>query len=674
MNYVNNMKISTKLFFSFGLVLALMVGISYFAISSLQTIDAYVNEMYHDRLVPVHDLGQIEVNLFTVRGDSYKYIVLPQERATIKTAINDNLKAIDSLTAKYSATQLLKEEEKEISVFRSALAEYKLALQEFFNFADSGNSDAAVKSIADGGRVANARKAVGASTEKLVDINVKQSEILWNLAQENYQRTRLIMLGLALLSTVVGIAAALLIVSSLNKPLQLMATMMTNISVGDLNHDIDRRAKEETANRKDEVGTAGKALLAAENYLLEMAEVARKVAGGDLCVSVKPRSPKDELGNAFQQMVQGLCKAVREIAQSADSVGAASAQLASAANQAGQATSQIATTIQQVAKGTSQQAESITKTASSVEQMSRAIEGVAKGAQEQAAAVAKASTVTNQISAAIQQVAGNAAAVVKEADNAAKAAREGSQVVEETIAGMNSIKSKVGISAEKVQEMGSRSGQIGEIVSTIEDIASQTNLLALNAAIEAARAGEAGKGFAVVADEVRKLAERASAATREIGGLVKSIQKSVSEAVSAMDEGAKEVLSGVERAAKAGDSLADILKAAEAVNIQAKQAATASQSMAASANELVASVDTVSAVVEENTASTEEMAAGSGEVTQAIENIASISEENSASIEEVSASAEEMSAQVEEVTASASSLAELGRALRNVVAQFKLPA
>jgi methyl-accepting chemotaxis protein len=237
---------------------------------------------------------------------------------------------------------------------------------------------------------------------------------------------------------------------------------------------------------------------------------------------------------------------------------------------------------------------------------------------------------------------------------------------------MNAIKAKVDLSALKVQEMGKRSDQIGEIVTTIEDIASQTNLLALNAAIEAARAGEAGKGFAVVADEVRKLAERASAATREIGDLIKGIQRTVAEAVSAMDEGAKEVEGGVLKAGKAGEALDAILQASEAVNYQAEQAAAASEQMSASANELVTAVDSVSAVVEENTASTEQMAAGSTEVTQAIENIASISEENSAAVEEVSASTEEMSAQVQEVTASAAELARLAQVLKDVVAQFKL--
>lgn len=452
---------------------------------------------------------------------------------------------------------------------------------------------------------------------------------------------------------------------SIARSIREMADVAGKLAVGNLNQQIE-------AKGKDEIGLLAKSFQQIIKYQSQMAATARQIASGDLTGNVEALSANDELGLAFSTMIEKLNTTVGQVSQSAINLDEAANQLSSASNQAGQATSQISTTIQQVAKGTTDQAGAITKTAAAVEQMSQAIEGVAKGAQEQSQAVARASEITEQINTAINQVAGNAEAVTKGSALASEAARKGSDTVEQTLSGMQSIKTKVGLSAEKVQEMGLRSQEIGAIVETIEDIASQTNLLALNAAIEAARAGEHGKGFAVVADEVRKLAERSSLATKEIGGLINGIQNTVAEAVKAMEEGSREVENGVANANAAGAALTDILNAAEAVNAQAALASEASERMKVASEQLVVAVDSVSAVVEENTASTEQMAANSGEVNQAIESIASVSEENSAAIEEVSASTEEMTAQVEEVTASASELSSMAQALKAVVSQFIL--
>lgn len=452
---------------------------------------------------------------------------------------------------------------------------------------------------------------------------------------------------------------------SIARSIREMAEVAGKLAVGNLNQQVDVKGK-------DEIGVLARSFQQIIKYQSEMAATARQIASGDLTGNVKALSENDELGLAFSTMIEKLNETVGQVSQSAINLDEAANQLSSASNQAGQATGQISTTIQQVAKGTTDQAGAITKTAAAVEQMSQAIEGVAKGAQEQSQAVARASEITEQINSAINQVAGNAEAVTKGSALASEAARKGSDTVEQTLSGMQSIKTKVGLSAEKVQEMGLRSQEIGAIVETIEDIASQTNLLALNAAIEAARAGEHGKGFAVVADEVRKLAERSSLATKEIGSLINGIQNTVAEAVKAMEEGSREVENGVANANAAGAALTDILNAAEAVNAQAALASEASERMKLASEQLVVAVDSVSAVVEENTASTEQMAANSGEVNQAIESIASVSEENSAAIEEVSASTEEMTAQVEEVTASASELSSMAQALKAVVSQFIL--
>ncbi len=479
----------------------------------------------------------------------------------------------------------------------------------------------------------------------------------------------MVAVGLAIL---LGLLLGIFISRSITGPLGIAVNAARALSVGDMARDLSEKEKDKARLRKDEIGDIGKALDQLINYMQGMGAAATSIANNDLSVSITPKSEKDELGNAFARMIVGLRKVIGQVSDSANSVASAASQLAKASEQSGEATNQIAITIQQVAKGTAEQTEGVTKTAGSMEQMSRAIDGVAKGAQEQATAVTQASQVASRISQSIEQVATNAQAVTRDSAEAARYSRDGAKTVRETINGMEAIRSKVGLSARKVEEMGTRSEEIGAIVETIEDIASQTNLLALNAAIEAARAGEQGKGFAVVADEVRKLAERSSLATKEIAGLIKGIQKTVSEAVSAMKESAGEVETGVAKANSAGEVLNNILEAAESVFKQAEEAGQAAAKVRTAASELVNAVDSVSSVIEENTAATEEMAANSTELTQAIENIASVSEQNSAAVEEVSASTEEVSAQVEEVSASASTMKDLADELLQIVQRFKL--
>ncbi|MGH9591767.1 MAG: methyl-accepting chemotaxis protein, partial [Bryobacteraceae bacterium] len=190
----------------------------------------------------------------------------------------------------------------------------------------------------------------------------------------------------------------------------------------------------------------------------------------------------------------------------------------------------------------------------------------------------------------------------------AETAREGGRIVEETLSKMRSIANSVGETATKVQELGKSSDQIGEIIGVIDDIADQTNLLALNAAIEAARAGEQGRGFAVVADEVRKLAERTSKATKEIASMIKNIQAETKVAVSAMQDGTNQVEMGVESTTQAGSSLHDIIRVSEQVGDMITHIATAATQQSSATEQVNANVEQIAKITQETAAGAQESA------------------------------------------------------------------
>jgi methyl-accepting chemotaxis protein len=198
--------------------------------------------------------------------------------------------------------------------------------------------------------------------------------------------------------------------------------------------------------------------------------------------------------------------------------------------------------------------------------------------------------------------------------NSSTTATAGARVVQETIEGMARIAERVKQTAGAVDTLGSRSDQIGEIIVTIEDIADQTNLLALNAAIEAARAGEQGRGFAVVADEVRALAERTTRATKEIGEMIKAIQSDTREAVSSMEEGVCEAEKGAESSRKSGEALKQILSQINEVTMQINQIATAAEEQTATTGEITSNVHQVSEVVQDAARGAQETSAAAAQL------------------------------------------------------------
>ncbi len=336
-------------------------------------------------------------------------------------------------------------------------------------------------------------------------------------------------------------------------------------------------------------GLAG-AIFLTHNFstrLMRVAGAMGRIADGDISTQIRIYA-KDEigdLGHAINRMLSSLNGMVTSIKSTADQVASAASQLYATSDQ------------------------------------------IATGAEEVAAQAGTVATASEEMTCTSSEIAKNCLMAVESSKLAGDSATSGFAVVQETVEEMNRIADRVKDSARTVENLGARSDQIGEIVGTIEDIADQTNLLALNAAIEAARAGEQGRGFAVVADEVRALAERTTKATKEIGAMIKAIQMETKGAVSSMEEGVRAVEKGTADAARSGRALQDILEQANSVTMQINQIATATEQQTATTNEITNNIQQITDVVHETAKGSQESAQAAnhlsrfaGELQQLVDN------------------------------------------------------
>ncbi|HXW55629.1 MAG TPA: methyl-accepting chemotaxis protein [Candidatus Cybelea sp.] len=391
---------------------------------------------------------------------------------------------------------------------------------------------------------------------------------------------------------------------------------------GDLEQSID-------IHRDDEVGMLADQLNSMIVHLREMAGVSASIAEGRLNVAIEPRSQHDTMARAFSRMTEGLRAMVRQVRDSAAQVASGAGQMAGASDESAKVSVQAASAIDEVT--------------STMHEMSINVQNVVKNTQVQASSVAETSASIDQMVTSIQRVADTAKLLVDISHRSREEAQVGMATMEKATAGLNRTSQAIESSAEIIDVLGRRADDIGKIIEVIDDLAEQTNLLALNAAIEAARAGEHGLGFAVVAEEVRKLAEKSTQSTKEIAELIQGIQKEARQAVENMEHSTSMVQEGLVLNKDLGAALEKISSVVSEVYKFSQEIGAATTEQSSGSAQIAKATNRLTEITQEINSSVEEQASGAQAVVRAMERMRELVQQSTSSSTELAAAAEEMS-------------------------------
>ena len=584
MQWLLNVSTRTKLSIGFGLIILLLLIVAAVGYNSITVIQQSETRLFNEDFNNALDLRTIEADENAVRA--YMLTMLAATNQGEQDAAYELTQKCSEEIGRLVASLL--ERNKHDGVFLQRLQEFKAVREAYARTRDNEvaplirqRKTAEANSVLIGIQQQRYEKmnsitvALGDSAQRRAFSAVRDSEHKANQAIVAFG----VVTAAALL---LSVGIVLFLNSLIASPLTEISRLAAQIATGDVAVELS------ADGRKDEVGLLKQNFAHMTQSLRATADVARQIAGRDLRVKVTPQSERDALGNAFAAMVNNL----------RDSIG----QMAESVNVLAASASQILSSTTEVAAGAAQTATAITETTTTVEEVKQ----------------------TAQVSSQ------KAKHVSDNAQHATQVAQTGRHAVDSSIAGMNRIESQMRSIAESILKLSEQSQAIGEIIATVNDLSEQSNLLAVNAAIEAAKAGEHGRGFAVVAQEIKTLAEQSRQATAQVRAILNDIQKATNAAVMATEQGGKYVEAGVQQTKEAGESIRVL---ADSI-VEASQAAT--QIAASSQQQLV----------------------GMDQVALAMENIKDASNQNLAG--------------TRQSESAANSLNDLGQKLKSLVEQYKM--
>jgi methyl-accepting chemotaxis protein len=557
--------VGTKIIAGFSLVLAIFVTVGFTSYQNVVEQREDAVRVAHTHLV-ANELTELLANLQDAETSQRGYIITGDEtylarHTTGVAAVEQNRQRVLQLVSD-NPRQAARAE-----ALAPLVAERLHSMQDTINARRNQDFAAAQQKILSGrGRDAmrNLREAVrqmSLEEDRLLQARAASAETAFQITRWS------IILGTLVALLLSGIAGFVLS-RNIATPLKALTGVAERITAGDLNVQVPLN------ERADEVGALARAFDRMVQSLRKMASIAERIAAGDLRATIEPQSPGDQLGVAFARMTTNLRQQIGGMVEGAAVLGSAATQI-------------VASTAQ-----------------------------LAAGASQSAAAVTETTTTVEEVRQTAQMSTQKARAVADNAQRAVQISHTGRKSTEDAAAGMARIRTQMEAIGESMMRLSEQSQTIGQIIATVEDLAAQSNLLAVNAAIEAAKAGEHGKGFGVVAQEVKSLAEQSRAATDRVRIILGDIQKATTAAVMATEQGTKAVEAGSKQTETADESIQGLMGSVSEAAQAATQIAASSQQQLVGMDQVAGAMESIKLASTQNVTSARQLEASARDLNE----------------------------------------------------------
>ncbi len=655
--------IRQKLLIVFSSLIILLIAMAYQSLYYSSQLNHRMQDIYTEDVEGLQEIGNLQTALSNIRGEVLEYYLssTPMQRARQKEQLLEQLHYIQTHIRELQQSQgiLNRQNDTSIQQLVSNWEQIHGHINQLFALMERANHDGEINQYINTTLFpgfAQLRHQI----QQIMNSRVQEAAHRIAEARMAYGYQKRFTYGFILLALILSSVVNLLFSAKLSRSARKMAQTartiahtelpqltrgMEHLAAGNLTSSVDIQLEPIPVTQKDEMGELGHAF----NEMIEQLQ---------------------QTSQSFQQTMAQMKAMVKRLIENTRVLNDSSDHLSISSTQSTQAIEQVSIAIHQVAQGASIQNSAIFEANREIEHITRAMDEIAQGAQDQAASIERVAASITQMASQIQEVSQSVRVSAELSKHTEQSAEEGARTIDHAIQLMLGIRESVEKVASQVEKMLSHTNQVNTILETIEGIADQTNLLSINAAIEAAQAGAHGKGFAVVAEEVRKLAERSSEATRQIGQLIARIQQGTENTKRTMDESVVRVEKGAQEAANAREALRRILKSIKEVSSKVEQIATATSEMAVASNDVEQAMTNVSSTVEQSSQVLATIAESSKKLKASMDEITRVSQENSAAAEEVSAMTEEMSAQIVEINNSVRDMKEVAQQIYTITKQF----